>query len=104
MLSTPVKFKNVSKSFLLQLQSNLVDYSFSYTYRISRETNIFYPLIRTHTFACHGVRNVMFSESLTYLLNELSVCGFRRYLYEPLYEAPGDLLAKFKQTQYLKSD
>lgn len=25
-------------------------------------------------------------------------------IYTSLYEAPGDLLAKFKQTQYLKSD
>ena len=33
--------------------------------QIFRKTNISYPLIRTRTCACQGIRNVCFSENLT---------------------------------------
>ena len=40
-----------------------------YVRKISRKTNISNPLIRTHTCAYQGVRNVSFSENLAFVLN-----------------------------------
>ena len=43
-----------------------------YVRKISLKTNI-YPLLRTRTCACQGLRNVTFSEYFVYVLNEWSL-------------------------------
>ena len=44
-----------------------------YVRRIFRKTDSSYPLIRTCTCACQGVRNISFSESLARVLNVRSL-------------------------------
>ena len=40
------------------------------TENVPKKTNIFSPLIRTHTCAYQGVRNICFSENFAYILHE----------------------------------
>ena len=53
--------------------------SIKYVRKIFRKTNISNSLIRTHTYAHHGVRNVSFSENFPYVLNRwtLQIRTFR---------------------------
>ena len=48
----------------------MIKTSFFFEKWICQKTIIFYPLIRTRTFAYQGVRNASFSEGFAYKLNE----------------------------------
>ena len=45
-------------------------HSFSTYAKFSEKNNISYPLIRTRTCACQGVRKVSFSGNFAYVLND----------------------------------
>ena len=70
-------FKQLSKNFngvmlvkIIKMRIILIwDHSLR-TYKMFRKSNISYPLIRTRTFACQGIKNLSFSEDFVYVLND----------------------------------
>ena len=64
--------------FLLKLEVKIArkllyflwDNSFSSRVKIFEKLTFLAPLIRTHTCACQGVRNISFSKNFAYVLNE----------------------------------
>ena len=56
--------------------------SIKYVRKIFRKTNISNPLIRTHSCAYQGVRNVSFSENFAYVLNKLSSLCLEIFYFE----------------------